>query len=370
MSASIPGGPGAGPGSGSGGGSANRSRSRSPKRRGGRGGGGSSSGGKGGGEPRNASGNRPSSKPGRSGTAGANQGETSRREPRPPTPEPKPAPVRPAVERHAEGNDDASAVRINRRRALVICVTPALAVGVVVGLVLALVGLPLVGVLALVVITAGLSMWLWRLAPEMVVRSIGASPSDEWEHPRLHNLVDGLCATMGLPRPTICVVQSAVPNAMAVGRDPDSAKLVVTSGLDESLTLVELEGVLAHELVHIKRNDTVVAALAVVAAVPWAVIRGSEIGADRVHTLVGRGREFSADQRAAVVVRYPPGIGSALETMVDGPASALPWPPGGGRIAPLTRWLWIDPMVGTSPGESVVGNLDDTRVRAAALSLR
>ena len=261
-------------------------------------------------------------------------------------------------------------MRANRRRAAVICTAPPLVLGVVVGLVLVLVGLPLIGVLALVVLTAGLSLWLWRVAPDMVVRSVGATPSDEWEHPRLHNLVDGLCATMGLPRPVICVVESAVPNAMAVGRDPESARLVVTSGLDESLTLVELEGVLAHELVHIKRHDTVAAGLAVVATVPWAVLRGNAAGADRVHTLVGRGREFSADQRAAVVVRYPPGIGSALEVMVDRAGEPPPWPPGQGRIAALTRWLWIDPMVGAGPDESLEGNLDDTRVRAAALSLR
>ena len=261
-------------------------------------------------------------------------------------------------------------MRANRRRAVVICTAPALVLGVVVGLVLVVAGLPLVGVVALVVVTAGLSLWLWQAAPDMVVRSIGGTPSDEWEHPRLHNLVDGLCATMGLPRPIICVVDSAVPNAMAVGRDPDSSKLVVTSGLDESLTLVELEGVLAHELVHIKRHDTVVAALAVVANVPWAVVRGNDAGADRVHTLVGRGREFSADQRAAVVVRYPPGIGSALEVMAEQTGPPPSWPPGNGRIAALTRWLWIDPMVGAAPGDSPEGNLDDTRVRAAAQSLR
>ena len=227
-----------------------------------------------------------------------------------------------------------------------------------VGLVLALVGLPLVGVAALVVMAGGLALWLWNLAPDAVVRAVGASPSDEWEHPRLHNLVDGLCATMGLPRPTICVVESAVPNAMAVGRDPDSAKLVVTSGLDESLTLVELEGVLAHELVHIKRHDTVVAALAVVAAVPLALIRGNDVGAERVHRLIGRGREFSADQRAAVVVRYPPGIGSALETMVDEASVGQPWPPGAGRMAVLTRWLWIDPT-----GRHRAGCVDGGRSR-------
>ncbi len=253
---------------------------------------------------------------------------------------------------------------------MVICLKPALVAGVVVGVVLVLAGLPLVGVVALVAVTAGTALWLWRAAPDAVVRAVGASPSNEWEYPRLDNLVDGLCATMGLPRPTILVVESAVPNAMAVGRDPDSAKLVVTSGLDESLTLVELEGVLAHELVHIKRHDTVVAALAVAATVPWALIRGTEIGSDRVHTLVGRGREFSADQRAAVVVRYPPGIGSALETMVEGSPARQPWPPGAGRMAALTRWLWIDPTAGTDRAAPVEGDLDDTRVRAEAQSLR
>jgi Zn-dependent protease with chaperone function len=238
--------------------------------------------------------------------------------------------------------------------------TPGLIAGVVVGLALVLFGLPLVGAVSLVVVFAGLSLWLWRFAPNAVARLVGGRP----------NLVDGLCATMGLPRPTICVVNSPVPNAMALGRDPGTALLVVTSGLDHSLTLVELEGVLAHELVHIKRHDTVVAGVAVIVAVPWSVIAGTAKGADRVHTLVGRGREFSADQRAAGVVRYPPGIGSALDAMVDRPALAPPWPPERGRIAALTRWLWIDPMAGAAPDESVEGNLDDTRVRAAAQSLR
>jgi Zn-dependent protease with chaperone function len=242
-------------------------------------------------------------------------------------------------------------------------------VGVVVGVVLAAVGLPLVGVLVLVVLGLGISLWLWQAAPGAVVRAVGGRPSDEGEHPRLHNLVDGLCATMGLPRPTICLVDSAVPNAMAVGRDPSTASLVVTSGLDRSLTLVELEGVLAHELVHIKRHDTVVSGIAVLAALPWTLVGGTPKGSQKVHELIGRGREFSADQRAAEVVRYPPGIGSALEAMVDRPVEGASWPPGPGRVAQLTRWLWIDPTVGLPHDHQVEGNLDDTQVRAAALSL-
>jgi Zn-dependent protease with chaperone function len=279
-----------------------------------------------------------------------------------------PAP-RQSPERQAEGNEEASAVRANRRRAGVICATPGLVIGVVLGAVLATVGLPLVGVLCLVVVACGVSLWFWHYAPGAVVRGGGGPPSDEGEHPRLHNLVDGLCATMGLPRPTICVVDSPVPNAMALGRDPSSAWLVVTSGLDRSLTLVELEGVLAHELVHIKRHDTVVSGVAVIAAVPWALLGGNAKGSDKVHRLIGPGREFSADQRAAAVVRYPPGIGSALGAMADQAADGAAWPPGAGRIAALSRWLWIDPTVGLPPGRSLEGNLDDTHVRAAALSL-
>ena len=56
-----------------------------------------------------------------------------------------------------------------------------------------------------------------------MVRSVGGHPSEEWEHPRLHNLVDGLCATMGLPRPAVYVVDSPIPNAMTVGRQPSTA---------------------------------------------------------------------------------------------------------------------------------------------------
>ena len=142
-----------------------------------------------------------------------------------------------------------------------------------------------------------------------------------------------------------------MPNALALGRDPKSATLVVTTGLERSLGLVELEGVLAHELVHIKRNDTVLSAVAVVVALPVAVVRGTAAAAETVHGLVGRGREFSADQRAALVVRYPTGIGCCAGTMAAAPSTGEGWPPAPGRTAALTRWLWVDPMAGVAPGD-------------------
>ncbi len=265
--------------------------------------------------------------------------------------------------------DDAPAIHANRRRAALLCVLPAFVAGLVVGIVLAAIGLLLEGLCVFAAIAAGGALLSWWRAPGAVVRGFRAEKSDEEEHPRVHNLVEGLCATMGLPPPQIWLVDSPVPNAMAIGRDPRSASLVVTTGLDRTLSLVELEGVLAHELVHVKRHDTVVAALAVAVALPWALVRGQDAGAQLVHRLLGPGREFTADQRAASVVRYPPGIASALEAMVLAGSDGAPWPPVPGRMAAISRWLWIDPVVG-GPVESPQGNLDDTRVRAAALSLR
>lgn len=253
-----------------------------------------------------------------------------------------------------------------------ICLVPSLIVGIVVGVVITLLGLVGAGVGVCVALTLAGTAWLWRTGSNLVLRSVGARLSDEDERPRLHNVVDGLCATMGLPRPTVYVVDHPVPNALSIGRDPQSASIVVTTGLVDALTLVEMEGVLAHELVHIKRHDTLRAAVAVAVVASFAAVSGS--GAGIVHSLIGSGREFSADQRAAGIVRYPPGLGSALEMMAASSRAQPSWPPGTGRLAPITRWLWIDPMAGAGAGDgrhaaSLEGNLDDTGVRAAALAL-
>ena len=185
-----------------------------------------------------------------------------------------------------EGTEETTAVRANRRRAGILCVTPGLIVGVVVGLVVVAIGLPLIGVAGSGRHHRGPLGLAVAIRPRGGGPVGGCRPSDESEHPRLHNLVDGLCATMGLPRPTICIVDSPLPNAMAVGRDPATALLVVTSGLDQSLALVELEGVLAHELVHVKRRDTLVAGLAVMVTAPWSLVVGT-----------GRGRRDGAFPR-------------------------------------------------------------------------
>src|SRR5581483_6630243 len=279
-----------------------------------------------------------------------------------------PASGEPAAGGPAAG--EGARVRHNRLRALWIAALVGAVPGVVVAVALALAGLPGAAVIALVVVAFAVSWWTWRTAPTRIVRAVGARPSDETAHPRLHNLVEGLCASLGLPRPAIAVVDHQVPNAMALGRDPSLAILVVTSALERCLSLVQREGVLAHELVHVKRGDTVLAGMAVAAMAPWSMLAGVDRAAAGVHTLIGPGREFSADQRAAEVVRYPPGIGSALEVMSAGAPVPTRWPPGTGRTGAVTRWLWIDPLAGAASPRPVEGDLDDTRVRAEAQSLR
>ncbi len=90
-----------------------------------------------------------------------------------------------------------------------------------------------------------------------------ARPAPRQEYARYHNLVEGLCIAGGLPKPRLYVVDDLAPNAFATGRNPKHAAVAVTTGLLEKMKRVELEGVLAHELSHIKNYDILVSTLAV-----------------------------------------------------------------------------------------------------------
>ena len=90
-----------------------------------------------------------------------------------------------------------------------------------------------------------------------------AQPADPQQYRRLYNLVEGLCIAGGLPQPRVYVVDDPAPNAFATGRNPQHAAIAVTTGLLEKLNRVELEGVIAHELSHIKNYDILVSTLAV-----------------------------------------------------------------------------------------------------------
>ena len=255
-------------------------------------------------------------------------------------------------------------IRANRRRAVVLAVgaslVPAVLAAVVVGAVLGLIE----AVVALAAMAAVVAVAIWRRSTAVAIGRLGARPLRGDESPRLVNLVESLCGTFGLRPPRLMVVEDPLPNACSLGRTPGDAVLVVTSGLLDRLDLMQMEGVVAHELAHVRRHDTVVSGVAVTVLAPVARFTGD----DRwLHRALGRGREYRADQVAAAAVRYPTGLCGALEVM----AAAPPPVPGSvfdERRLAATRWLWIDPLADrrSSPGDP--GGIDEVRVRAAALA--
>lgn len=250
-------------------------------------------------------------------------------------------------------------VTVNQRRAVTLCVfagaVPAVVIGVVIALAVSHVG----GVVALVVVAAIVGYGLWKAAPGVALRQVGAVQLSESDNPRLFNVTEGLCATFGLRMPELFVVYDAVPNACALGRNSASAALVVTSGLLETMGPIELEGVIAHELAHVKRDDNGVSVIAVTLA--------RFGGAGLLRKCVGGNREYRADIVGASAVRFPRGLLDALRLMERAPA-----PAGNSVFSPsrfgATRYVWIDPSVGRHDEAAALGDLDATSVRTAALS--
>jgi len=114
--------------------------------------------------------------------------------------------------------------------------------------------------LPLAAVTAFASYWK---SDAIALAMSRARPADPVEYARLHNLVEGLCIAGGLPKPRLYVVEDPAPNAFATGRNPEHAAVAVTTGLLEKMNRVELEGVLAHELSHVKNYDILVSTIAV-----------------------------------------------------------------------------------------------------------
>ncbi len=190
---------------------------------------------------------------------------------------------------------------------------------------------------------------------KIAIAASRAKPADETEYRRYHNLVEGLCIAAGLPKPKLYVVNDPAPNAFATGRNPKHAALAVTTGLLEVMNRVELEGVLAHELSHVKNYDILVTTIAVTAVGTIALISdiglrfafwgslsgrrdnngdsgplGAVIAIASLAVLMlapfagylmqmamSRNREYLADASGVQLTRYPPGLISALEKLRD-----------------------------------------------------
>ena len=174
-----------------------------------------------------------------------------------------------------------------------------------------------------------------------------ARPVDRDIEPYLVNTIEGLAIAAGMPVPKAYVIDDPAPNAFATGRNPENAAIAVTTGLVQMMNRQELEGVIAHELAHIKNYDTLLQTLAAVLAGSVTLIsewmlrsfwwgggrrRDNEAGqlgavlmvvalilavlapiaATLIRLAISRKREYLADASGALLTRYPPGLAGAL----------------------------------------------------------
>jgi heat shock protein HtpX len=191
-----------------------------------------------------------------------------------------------------------------------------------IGALLAVLAGPLLLVVAAVVALV-LAAVAYLYADRVVLGLSHARPASPDDEPRYHNLVEGLCVSAGLPKPELYVIDDDAPNSFATGRSPTHAAIVVTTGLLQKLSRMELEGVLAHELSHIRSNDVLVTSLGT-ALVGLPLMPAGPLAARLMATLVGRGRERDADIGGVRLTRYPPGLAAALEELRRAGPAALP----------------------------------------------
>ena len=212
------------------------------------------------------------------------------------------------------------------------------------------------GFAGIALVLAGImSIGSYYYSDKIVLATTGAKEIKKSDNPELFRIVENLCIGDGLPMPKIYIINDPSPNAFATGRDPKHAIVCVTSGILVILDKSELEGVIAHELSHVKNFDIrlmgIVAVLVGFIAIAanlftnqlwWGgfgrnrddrnsgaqsifLIIGiilailSPIAATLIQLAVSRKREFLADASGALLTRYPEGLANALEKLANDP---------------------------------------------------
>lgn len=194
------------------------------------------------------------------------------------------------------------------------------------------------------IISGIMSFASYYFSDKIILSLSNAHEIQKKDHPQLFNIVENLCLGDGLPKPRVYIIDDSAPNAFATGRDPKHAVVCVTTGLLSKLNKGQLEGVIAHELSHVKNYDIRLMAIVTILVGMVALLadffmrslwfrddredRGnnqiflligivlailSPIIATLIQLAVSRRREFLADASGALLTRYPEGLASALE---------------------------------------------------------
>lgn len=191
----------------------------------------------------------------------------------------------------------------------------------------------------IVVVAVGLLLVQLFGSDKLAMAAMGLKEVSPEEEPELHGIIDRLCVQADLPKPRVCVMETSMPNACAMGRSQKSATVCATRGILELLSPAELEGVMAHELTHVINRDVMVMTLASFFATlasmiaQFALFFGGGYGGDEeerdimivvlvsvvVYALsfvllrtLSRYREFAADRGSAVLTGRPSALASAL----------------------------------------------------------
>lgn len=197
------------------------------------------------------------------------------------------------------------------------------------------------------IIAVVMNGFAYFFSDKIALMSSGAQPVSREQLPRLYEVMERLAGKAGLPMPKLYVIPQAAPNAFATGRNPSHASVAVTAGLMELMTDDELEGVIAHELSHVRNYDILITSIAATLAGAitwianigrWALIFGgygnsrdnnrgggglaallmlfvAPIAALLIQLGISRQREFAADASGAKMVGHPYGLISALEKL-------------------------------------------------------
>jgi heat shock protein HtpX len=244
-------------------------------------------------------------------------------------------------------------IKSNKRRSALLILGFVVLLTLVGGAIGLLLGSGPVWAVVALVFSGGMAFLSYWKADAIALAVSRAKPADPQQYQRLHNLVEGLCIAAGLPKPGVYIVDDPAPNAFATGRNPKHAAIAVTTGLLEKLNRVELEGVIAHELSHVRNYDILVSTLAVTLVGSIALLTNigmrmmwwnggrvrregdrdggtnplailglvllifAPIIAKVMQAAVSRRRETLADVSACQMTRYPPGLISALEKLRD-----------------------------------------------------
>jgi heat shock protein HtpX len=218
----------------------------------------------------------------------------------------------------------------------------------------------------------GISYWF---SDKIALSMTGAREVSEEEAPELHRVVAKVASLAGLPKPRVYIVDNPSPNAFATGRNPNHAAVAVTTGILRILNWDELEGVIAHEMAHVKNRDTLTTTIAatIAAAIMYLARMGqfalffggyggrrdsrdgggggleallliflAPLAALLIQLAISRSREYSADSAGAKITGNPLALANALEDLERG-VEARPWRQAPAAASPL---FIVNPLSG------------------------